>query len=311
MLPMGQMTFTILEDRGILCLSGEDRVEFLQNIVTNDVALVSGSTAIWAALLTPQGKYLHDFFVVALGDILMLDCERTRIDDLRERLGRYKLRSRVEIHDVSEAWAVAALMGTDADSDALVGLEGRGGPFGGGVCYVDPRYGAIGARALVPRDAVAQLPAAGFEEAEPQAYDHHRLCIGLPDGSRDLEVDKALPMENGFDALHGIAWDKGCYVGQEITARMRYRANARRQLLPVEIDGPVPPCGAPVMLGEREAGEMRSAAEGIGLALLRLDALESLAGSTDTLTAGDADVTPLRPPWLASAGSDETPSDPA
>ena len=213
---------------------------------------------------------------------------------------------------------MAALMGTDADANALVGFEGRGGPFHGGVCYVDPRYGGMGARALVPRAAVAELLAAGFEQVEPGIHDYTRLCLGIPDGSRDLTVDKALPMENGFDALNGIDWDKGCYVGQEMTARMRYRATKRRQLLPVAIEGAAPESGTPIMLGGREAGEMRSSAQDIGLALLRVDALAGLNGDGDRLTADGATLTPLRPPWLAAPGGpqgggenqDDTPKEP-
>lgn len=310
MFPMGQMTLNLLDDRAVVRVGGEDAREFLQNIITNDVNRVSASQAIWAALLSPQGKYLHDFFVTATDDALMLDCEKARADDLVGRLQRYRLRSRVEIGQVTEDWTVAALMGTDADANALVGFEGRGGPFHGGICYVDPRYGGMGARALVPRAAVAELLAAGFGKMEPGIHDYTRLCLGIPDGSRDLRVDKALPMENGFDALHGIDWDKGCYVGQEMTARMRYRATVRRQLLPVAIAGAAPEPGTPIMLAEREAGEMRSSARDIGLALLRIDALADLnrdgdgegEGDGGRLTAGGAILTPLRPPWLAAPG---------
>ncbi len=144
MFATGQMSFTMLDDRGVVRVGGEDKQDFLQNIITNDVSRVSDATAIWAALLTPQGKYLHDFFIIAMDDALMLDCEGGRGGDLVERLGRYKLRSKVDISDVSADWAVAALMGTEADADALVGFEGRGGPFAGGICYVYPRYGAMG-----------------------------------------------------------------------------------------------------------------------------------------------------------------------
>ncbi len=317
MFPMGQMTLSLLDDRAVVRVGGEDAREFLQNIITNDVTRVSDSQAVWAALLSPQGKYLHDFFVIAVNDALMLDCEKARADDLMGRLQRYRLRSKVEITQVTEDWAVAVLMGTDADANALVGFEGRGGPFHGGVCYVDPRYGGMGARALVPRSAVAELLAAGFEKMEPGIHDYTRLCLGIPDGSRDLIVDKALPMENGFDALHGIDWDKGCYVGQEMTARMRYRATARRQLLPVAIEGAAPEPGTPIMAAERQAGEMRSSARDIGLALLRVDALAGLDGDGDgdRLTAGGATLTPLRPPWLAAPGDpgaegeDDTPPD--
>ncbi len=302
MLPMGQMNLAVLEDRAVVRVAGDDARDFLQNIITNDVRRVGEGTAIWGALLTPQGKYLHDFFIVEVEGALMLDCEKARASDLVERLTRYRLRSKVVIEDVTADWAVAALMGTDADASALVGFEGRGGPIAGGVCYVDPRYGGMGARALVPRAALGELLAVGFQEVEAEVFDYARICLGLPDGSRDLAVDRALPMENGFDALNGIAWDKGCYVGQEMTARMRYRATRRRQLLPVEIEGAAPAPGSAIMLADREVGEMRSSADGIGLALIRIDALETLNREGGTLEAGGAALHPLRPPWLAASG---------
>jgi folate-binding protein YgfZ len=306
MFPIGQMTLAVLEARAVIRVAGEDARDFLQNIVTNDVTRVGPATAVWAALLTPQGKYLHDFFMIEVASALMLDCEKARADDLIGRLKRYRLRSKVEIEDVTMDWAVCALMGTDADANALVGFEGRGGPIGGGVCYVDPRYGGIGARALIPRGALGELLAAGFEQVEAGLHDYTRLCLGLPDGSRDLAIDKAFPMENGFDALNGIDWKKGCYVGQEMTARMRYRATRRRQLLPVEITGTAPAPGTPVMQGDKDAGEMRSSADGIGLALLRIDALERLGQEGATLTADGATLSPLRPPWLAAPAENET-----
>ncbi|MBT7898582.1 MAG: folate-binding protein, partial [Rhodospirillales bacterium] len=218
----------------------------------------------------------------------------------------YKLRADVEITDASTPWTVAALLGTEADSRALVGFEGRGGPFGGGVCYVDPRFGAIGARALLPRPALAALLGAGFEEQDRDAYDHARICLGLPDGARDLAIDKALPLENGLDVLNAINWEKGCYVGQELTARMRYRATVKRRLLPVAIEGDAPKPGTLIMLGDKEAGEMRSSFEDIGLALLRLDALATLHEKGGVLTAGDTTLSPLRPPWM-TASSEEPP----
>lgn len=305
----GQKTFAILEDRGVVSLRGEDARFFLQGLVTNDMDEVSPERAVWTALLTPQGKYLFDFFVAELMGALVLDCERARIPDLIQRMTRYRLRSRVDITDDSEDWIVAALVGTEGDSQALAGSEGRAGAFAGGVCYVDPRYGGAGARAILPRNAVAQLDAFGFARGDAADYDIHRLICGLPDGSRDLVVEKSLPMENGFDPLHAIAWDKGCYVGQELTARMRYRGTAKRTLLPVEIDGAAPAPGTPILQDGKDAGEMRSARDGIGLALLRIDALNALHQDGTPLTVGDTRLTPMRPPWLdVDSGEGERPN---
>jgi hypothetical protein len=114
----------------------------------------------------------------------------------------------------------------------------------------------------------------------------------VPDGSRDLPVEKAILLENGFDELNAIDWDKGCYMGQELTARTRYRGLVRKRLMPVAIEGPAPEFGSALLLGDKEAGEMRSASGDIGLALVRLEALGQGA-----LTSGAARLTPSKPDW--------------
>jgi folate-binding protein YgfZ len=132
---------------------------------------------------------------------------------------------------------------------------------------------------------------AGLAPGNADDYDRLRLSLGVPDGSRDLPVEKAILLENGFDELHGIDWQKGCYMGQELTARTKYRGLVRKRLLPVEIEGPLPAPGTPVMAGDKEAGEMRSGADGLGLALLRLEHLE------DGLRCGESRLKPHRPAW--------------
>jgi folate-binding protein YgfZ len=122
----------------------------------------------------------------------------------------------------------------------------------------------------------------------------------VPDGSRDLPVEKALLLENGFDELNGVDWKKGCYVGQELTARMKYRALTRKRLTPVRIEGPAPQPGTAVMLDDQEAGEMRSVHGTLGLALLRLEMIEQAEKDGRPLTAGEARVTPVKPAWAAA-----------
>jgi folate-binding protein YgfZ len=258
---------------------------------------------IYAALLTPQGKYLHDFFIVALpdesGDALFLDCEGWRTADLVKRLSAYKLRSKVTVEDVSDRYRIIALLGDGPhDSEALCGFEGRGGPFAGGMCYVDPRYAGVGARALLPVSGINELIEAGFEEKDPAAYERLRLYYGLPDGSRDLPVEKALLLESGFDELNGIDWNKGCYVGQELTARTRYRSLVRKLLLPVQFDGEPPPYGTAVSAGGEEIGEMRTSFDGHGIALFRIQLLDKAVGANSPITAAGAVVNVVQPGWL-------------
>ncbi len=286
----------VLDDRGVLEVTGADRCEFLQGLVSNDVAKATPDHALYAALLTAQGKYLHDFFIVALGDALYLDGEAARLADLKRRLGLYKLRAKVSLGEASDRYTVAAAFGDGAlDALGLPPERGAATRFADGVAYVDPRLAELGARLLLPRSAgVAPLAERGFRISDAAAYDRLRLTLGVPDGSRDLAVDKSILLESGFDELNGVDWQKGCYVGQELTARTKYRGLVKKRLFPVRIEGPAPMPDSVLALDGKEAGEMRSACDGIGLALLRLEAV----AENRSFSAGAASLAVLRPEWI-------------
>ena len=298
---MDNKGFVELPQRGLLTVAGEDRRDFLQGLISNDINKVDGTRAIYSGFLTAQGRYLHDFFVAEIGDTYYLDCERERLDDLRRRLSLYKLRAKVTLAPAGDAMAVVALFGPGTVPALRLEEEpGSARPLAGGVAYVDPRLVGLGARAIVPREKVPELAALGFQPAPFEAYDALRLSLGVPDGSRDLPIEKALLLENGFDELNGVDWKKGCYVGQELTARMKYRALTRKRLTPVRIEGPAPQPGTAVMLDGQEAGEMRSTHGTLGLALLRLEMIEQAEKEGKPLTAGDARVMPVKPAWAAA-----------
>jgi len=294
---MAQGNFVILEDRGILAVSGPDRRLFLQGLVSNDVEKLAPKElpgrAVYAALLTAQGKYLHDFIMVEVGEAIWLDAEAARLGDLRRRLAMYRLRAKVEIAERPEL-AVAAVFGEGALT--ALGLSDEPGEvrkLDGGVALVDPRLAGLGARVIVDRLRLASV-GAGFTQVDFAAYDRHRLAFGIPDGSRDLVPDKSILLEAGFDELNGVDWQKGCYVGQELTARTKYRGLIKKRLFPVQIDGPAPPPGTIVTADGRDAGELRSSRDATGLALLRLEAVD--AGRT--FVADAAAIVPLRPNWM-------------
>ena len=261
-----------LADRTVIALDGPDRVSFLQGLVSNDVAAAAPGRAVWAALLSPQGKWLADFFIFSDGARLLLDVERDQAPMLVQRLSRYRLRAAVTISPcdglaVHVAWAGAPT------------------PPEGAVLAPDPRLPEAGWRLISP----TPLPAT----ATAEAWDRHRLALGLPDGSRDLEADKTVLLEAGFDELNGVSWTKGCYMGQELTARTRYRGLLKRRLVPVSAEAPLPPPGTPVLRADgTEAGTMRSSRGGIGLAVLRLDALAV------PLLCGGIPLTPRIPGWM-------------
>jgi len=294
---MAQLTFVPLPERGVLSVAGEDARKFLQGLISNDTARVAPGTAVYAALLTAQGRYLHDFFLVQVGEALLLDCEAERRADLAKRLRMYKLRSKVELQDATDRFAAYAL--PDAAALGLGDQAGSARELDGGTLYIDPRHVGIGARALLPRDTAATtLAGLGAVEGDRADYERLRLTLGLPDGSRDLVVEKSILLENGFDELNGVDWKKGCYIGQELTARTKYRGLVKKRLLPVRIEGPAPEPGAPILLGDKEAGEMRSAADGMGLAVMRLEFIDKQAAEGGDFVAGGSRLTPVKPEWV-------------
>ena len=262
-----RMPITTLNDRAVLEVTGEDRLTFLQGLISNDVTLAIPGRAIWAALLTPQGKWLADFFLTAEADRLLIDAEAGQAELLTAKLLRFRLRSKV---------AMARLEG-------LAVQVGWNFPMPEGATP-DPRLPQAGWRLLTASPLLTDVTA--------EDYDAHRLSLGLPDGSRDMEAEHSVLLEAGFDELHGISWSKGCYMGQELTARTRYRGLVKRRLVPVQVEGALPLRGTPVLLNGAEVGDMRSGRGNQGMALLRLSALDS------ELTCGDATLRPRIPAWI-------------
>jgi folate-binding protein YgfZ len=289
--------YSTLAHRALVAVRGDDRGTFLQGLVSNDVRRVEAGLAAWAAFLTPQGKFLHEFFMFTLSNAIWLECERDRRDDLIARLSKYRLRAKVTL-DAVDTLAVGAAWGRNVE--AAFGMRAEPGtitPLGAGVVYTDPRLMDAGARwALLADNAADVLQELGLVPATPADYDTLRFGLGLPDGSRDMQIEKALLLENGFDELGGVDYKKGCYVGQELTARTHYRALVKKRLMAVSIEGETPPSGTPLLANGRDAGEMKSGANGMGLALIRLDAWRDAPGGV--LEAGQSRITPEPAGWM-------------
>ncbi len=295
---MTENRYVKLSERGLITVGGSDRKEFLQGLISNDIEQVSPERAIWAALLTAQGKYLHDFFIVEIDDVFYLDCEAERLMDLGQRLSRFKLRAEVDL-GIASGLGVWACYGPEALARAALESEpGTARSLAEGTVYCDPRISDIGARAVLSvKSAAAYWQKLGIEPGSLADYDRLRISLGLPDGSRDMVVEKAILLENNFDPLHGVDWNKGCYVGQELTARTKYRGLIKKRLVPVEISGDTPEIGTQVTSDGRDAGEVRSLAGGLALALIRLDKLDLSVEKGVPLVAGNATLTPRLPEW--------------
>lgn len=266
------MSATRLIDRGVIRISGAEARDFLQNLVTNDMEEVTPGRAGYGALLTPQGKIICDFLIVALpeedGGGFLLDTPLLQVPDLMKRLKLYKLRAKVVLEDLTDRSAVLA----SADGAPL--------PAEAGVVYDDPRLPALGQRGIVDLAGSESLVT-----AEPEAWHARRIALGVPAGGRDFAYGDAFPHEALLDQLGGVSFKKGCYIGQEVVSRMQHRGTARTRVVPVVFDeGIATETGAEATAGGKPLGTIGSAAGGRALALLRLDRL------ADALAAGE---TPL------------------
>ncbi|OSQ49587.1 YgfZ/GcvT domain-containing protein [Thalassospira alkalitolerans] len=297
---MSETLYTPLPDRAVIRVSGPDRISFLQGLVSNDIEKITADHSGYGALLTPQGKFLFDFFIYQQDqDSLLIDCERgedgARAAEFYKKLRMYKLRAKVELTDVTESYDVITVFGDGALTALnLPDTAGATAPLADGIKAVDPRLSLIGARVLLPKNELAQMAAIGATESDAATYHQRRVTLGLPNGSEEMEIDRAILLENGFEELGGVDFKKGCYMGQELTARTKYRGLVRKRLLPITIIGPAPETGTAIMNGDKEAGIIRSIHGNGGLALIRLERI----GNDAELTAGDAKITVHVPDWV-------------
>jgi folate-binding protein YgfZ len=257
----------ILADRAVISVSGPEAKSFLQGLITNDVHKLAPDASLYAALLTPQGKILFDFLLHESDGTIYLDCHAGAADALLKRLTLYRLRARIEL---AQRGNLAVRWNSENGFD-------------------DPRSPALGRRTV----GTAQ---------EPDASGHYlsrRLELGIPEGA-DFGSDKIHALDAGLEELHGVSFDKGCYIGQELTARMKHRGTARKRLLPIGSQtGDLPSSGGEIRAGNTSLGEISSTYGSKGFALIRLDRWQE-AGEPPGMAAGTS-VQIGRRAWLGLA----------
>ncbi|MBF9231874.1 CAF17-like 4Fe-4S cluster assembly/insertion protein YgfZ [Microvirga alba] len=275
-----------LADRGVVRVSGEDAKTFLDGLITCDLDRVSPQKARLGALLTPQGKILFDFIVfeapAEIGGGYYLDVLKGYAADLTKRLGFYKLRAKVTVEDLSDKLAVIVGWDAPTPNDET------------GLVVEDPRQPALGWRAIVAGEDSAE-----FAKASPEQYHAHRIALGVPEGGRDFLFGDAFPHEALMDQLHGVDFDKGCYVGQEVVSRMQHRGTARTRIVPAHYEGGfAAEVGAEVIAGEKSLGKTGTGADGKGLLMIRLDRAADALAAGETIRAGGIPVQLEKPAWI-------------
>ncbi|RDV02423.1 YgfZ/GcvT domain-containing protein [Undibacter mobilis] len=287
------MQAALLPDRGVIKVSGEAARGFLNGIVTSDVGKVGPGAARFAALLTPQGKIIADFLVTEAaaedGGGFYLDAPKALAPALAQKLNFYKLRAKVTIEDLSDRLGVMAVWSGTGTSDY-------------GLTYPDPRLPALGCRVILPPDVAAEAAAdLGASLADAEAYETHRIALGVPRGGHDFTYGDTFPHEADMDQLDGVDFDKGCYIGQEVVSRVEHRATARSRVVPVAYEDNAPMQGLEVMAGDKQVGMMGSALDGRGLALLRLDRVGDAMAAGTPLVSGGVALRVVKPDWARFA----------
>jgi folate-binding protein YgfZ len=272
------MKAALLPDRGVVKVSGNDARDFLNGLVTTDVTLLRSGLGRFGALLTPQGKITTDFLITEApsghGGGFLLDCPRVLAQGLADKLGFYRLRAKVLVENLSDGLAVLAAW----DGDPVRKPD---------LAFADPRSETLGWRILVPEeDAQKAAALIGAEMVDNVAYDAHRIASGVPRGGLDFIYGDAFPHETNMDRLHGVDFDKGCYVGQEVVSRMQHRGTARTRTVRIILDGPAPEPGATILAGDKSVGTIGSAAGRNALALMRIDRVADALDAAVPLTSG-------------------------
>ena len=261
------MSECLLDDRAVLVVSGEDAETLLNRLVTNSMLGMAQGTARYAALLSPQGKLEYDFLVVKRDGAFWIDCVREQATALTRKLTMFRLRSKATI-SVRDDLAVAASWGS-----ALMEAPG--------FAYRDPRHDGLGYRIVAETAALDQF------STDVAAYEAHRIALGVPKGGIDFVYGDTFVHDANVDLLHGVDFDKGCYVGQEVVSRVHHRKSARKRIVKVHFYGDPPEAVAPLTAGTVNVGQITSLAVHEGLATARIDRLAEAEAASMPVTANE------------------------
>jgi len=287
---MTQNLYIPLNNRAVISITGADKKTFLQGIITNDINKLDEKNSIYALMLTPQGKFLYDFFISEREDLIFIDCAADKISEIRKKLSLYKLRSDVKIEDASETYEVVALIGDGVYKAVEDSTAGYTRKFCKGVAYIDPRSKNMFARSVIERENNYQsFIAYEFEKGELTAYEDVRIGEKIPEGGVDIIYGQDFPLDFGLDKIGAIDYKKGCYVGQEVTARVYHRGKIRKQLYLAKCPSALP-FGADVTSDEIKIGKTLSSTKTHIILLLNQ---EKVANLKNSCKVSDTDITLL------------------
>lgn len=270
-----------LKNRGLLLLQGADRISFLQGLVTQDVTLLQERGTLYTAALTPKGKYLFDFFLMAYEDHILIDIHQEQRDLLKNHFLKYKLRSKINLEPFEQGWGVVSLPSESSSPE--------------GIRFQDPRTPLMGDRWIGPIESFPLETSWGSLDH----YEEREISLGLPAFPYDLIPEKTIILETGFQDLRGISWNKGCYIGQELMSRTYHQGVLRKRLFPVTLSGKAN-SGEKILYHQEEVGVLSHLQSLKAVALLRLEAVQQAWAQKESLhTATGIALEVKKPFWWA------------
>lgn len=285
-----------LNERSLIAVYGDDSEPFLQRLISKDIELLLPNRAIFSGLFTPQGKYFCDFFAVKIqnkkSNFIVIDCEKKRFNEILDKLNIYRLHAKIDFEDVTKLYKVIALTKKEGNltNDLKCKKYSQISP--------DPRFSEMGFRAYIPLEEYDYFLEQNVIKFETYAkYNSLRLSFGIPEGSSDIIVNKDFPLEFGFDELNAVTYTKGCFVGQELTARTHNRGNLKKRIFSVSINGQIPSFGSDIFFENKIIGTMRSANNQIGIAHLQLAEAKRAKKEKKELCVGNTLLKPESPIW--------------
>lgn len=274
--------FAHMSDRGIIRVTGSDAAPLLDGLLTNSLIRLDEKGAIHTGLLSPQGKILFDFFLIATTGEFLIDIDRTMADDLIKRLSFYRLRANVRFSNLSDTHVIAVLWPPQLTIP------------GGMISYLDPRHAGLGQRIILPANRLAEIAA---QRVDPSTYHDLRISLGIPEAGIDYPLPDTFPHEALYDQMHSIDFKKGCFIGQEVVSRMQHRGTARKRAMRVTAPEALT-AGTPVEAGEATIGNIGSTSATSAIAILRLDRAAEAVASGTPLRAGAIEITLAPPDWI-------------
>ena len=279
-----------LKQNSFFSIAGKDKYDFIQGLISNDIFLLKKNKSIYSAMLSPQGKFLFDFFIISYNDQLIFECSEKTMSELIKKLEFYKLQRDIKIKKISIFKSYLLNPNNFNDLDSIEISEDL-------FYFIDPRNNNFFLKVYSTEKIFFDIKnKLELSELTFEAMEKERLKNTIPDSTKDFEINKSLLLELRLDKLNCISWEKGCYMGQELTARTKYRGNVKKKLYGLKIKGDLKK-QKEIYFKNKLIGEIKSYDKNLGIGILKIEESEECINQNLKMRCGNALIEPFKPVW--------------